>query len=77
MGKGTFRNFNYFRPKGCCYFCPVSCVFLMNMGLFNAWRTSGQINGLSYRVEDVMKQLVHTSCYGSSRNEALGKFGEH
>ena len=28
------RNFNYFIPKGCCFFYPVSCVFLLNMGLF-------------------------------------------
>ena len=28
-------------------------------------------------VENVIKQLVHTSAVGSSRYEALGKFGEH
>ena len=27
------RNFSYFRPKGCCCFYPVSCVFLLHMGL--------------------------------------------
>ena len=25
-------NFNYFRPKGCWFFCPVSCVLLLHMG---------------------------------------------
>ena len=29
----TVSNFNYFRPKGCWFFCPVSCVFLLHMGL--------------------------------------------
>ena len=45
----------------------------------NAWKTSGQprINGLNYRVENVIKQLVHESAVRSSRYEALGKFGEH
>ena len=28
-------------------------------------------------VENVIVQLVHTSAVGSSRYEALGKFGEH
>ena len=28
------RNFNYFTLKGCCSFYPVSCVFVLNMGLF-------------------------------------------
>ena len=28
-------------------------------------------------VENVIKQLVHTSAVRSSRYEALGKFGEH
>ena len=27
------RNFSYFRPKGCCCFYPVSCVFLLHMGV--------------------------------------------
>ena len=45
----------------------------------NAWKTSGQprIIGLHYRVENVIKQLVHESAVRSSRYEALGKFGEH
>ena len=30
-----------------------------------------------HRVENVIKQLVHTSSVRSSRYEALGKFGEH
>ena len=30
-----------------------------------------------HRVENVIKQLVHTSAVRSSRYEALGKFGEH
>ena len=42
------RNFSYFRPKGCCCFYPVSCVFLLHMGLLittyanlvNVWKTS-------------------------------------
>ena len=44
------RNFSYFRPKGCCCFYPVSCVFLLHMGLLittyanlvNVWKTSGE-----------------------------------
>ena len=44
------RNFSYFRPKGCCCFYPVSCVFLLHMGLLmmtyanlvNVWKTSGK-----------------------------------
>ena len=43
------RNFSYFRPKGCCFY-PVSCVFLLHMGLLittyanlvNVWKTSGE-----------------------------------
>ena len=31
----------------------------------------------NHRVENVIKQLVHTSAVRSSRYEALGKFGEH
>ena len=44
------RNFSYFRPKGCCCFYPVNCVFLLHMGLLittyanlvNVWKTSGE-----------------------------------
>ena len=44
------RNVSYFRPKGCCCFYPVSCVFLLHMGLLittllilvNVWKTSGK-----------------------------------
>ena len=32
---------------------------------------------LNHQVENVIKQLVHTSAVRSSRYEALGKFGEH
>ena len=32
---------------------------------------------LNHRVENVIKQLVHTLAVRSSRYEALGKFGEH
>ena len=32
---------------------------------------------LNHRVENVIKELVHTSAVRSSRYEALGKFGEH
>ena len=32
---------------------------------------------LNHRVENVIKQLVHTLAMRSSRYEALGKFGEH
>ena len=32
---------------------------------------------LNYRIENVIKQLVHASAVRSSRYEALGKFGEH
>ena len=69
------RNLNYFRPKRCCFFYPVSCVFLLNMFIFyhfgswvNAWLISGQpkINGLHYRVENVIKQFVYVSAVRSS-----------
>ena len=30
-----------------------------------------------HQVENIIKQLVHASAVRSSRNEALGKFGEH
>ena len=45
----------------------------------NAWKTYGQprIKGFHYRVENVIKQLVHESAVRSLRYEALGKFGEH
>ena len=37
MATGVFysiiSNFNYFRPKGCWFSCPVSCVFLLHVGL--------------------------------------------
>ena len=32
---------------------------------------------LNHWIENVIKQLVHTSAVCSSRYEALGKFGEH
>ena len=43
------RGGSHFRPKGCCCFYPVSCVFLLHMGLLittlqifvNIWKTSG------------------------------------
>ena len=42
----------------------------------NAWET--RINGFkNYRVENVIKQLIHASAVHSSRYEALGKFAEH
>ena len=78
------RNFKYFRRKGCCFFYPVSCVFLLNMELFFTTCTLGEclenfwsINGLHYRVENVIEQFFHESAVRSSRYEALSKFGEH
>ena len=38
---------------------------------------SKQIKSANHRVENVIKQLVHTSAVRSSRYKALGKFGEH
>ena len=61
------------RPKGCCFFTQLAVDFSTEHGVVyyhfahwvNAWKTSGQpsyrINGLNYRVENVIKQLVHES----------------
>ena len=40
-----------------------------------AWLVSSRF--ANHRVDNVIKQLVHTSAVRSSRYEALGKFGEH
>ena len=32
MFYSIISNFNYFRPKGCWFFCPASCVFLLHIG---------------------------------------------
>ena len=40
--------------------------------LVNLWSTR-RINGLNYRVENIIKQLVHESAVRSPRYEALGK----
>ena len=42
-----------------------------------AERLSTLSQHLNHRVENVIKQLVHTSAVRSSRYEARGKFGEH
>ena len=42
-----------------------------------AERLSALSQHLNHRVENVIKQLVHTSAVRSSRYEASGKFGEH
>ena len=44
-----------------------------------SWRqqTNPSRKKIFHRVENVLKQLVHTSAVRSSRYEALGKFGEH
>ena len=42
-----------------------------------AERLSTLSQHLNHRVENVIKQLVHTSAVRSSRYEASGKFGEH
>ena len=56
------------------YFAEHGVVYWVN-----AWKTSGQprINGLNYRVENVVKQLVHESAVRSSRYEALGSLGSY
>ena len=56
------RNFSYFRPKGCCCFYPVSCVFLLHMGLLittyanlvNVWKTSGEAG--DQRVKKIVRK---------------------
>ena len=51
------RKSNYSRPKVCCFFDSVSCVFLLHVGLFftnllqyanllNSWKQS-DCNGLN------------------------------
>ena len=76
------RNCNHFIPKGCCLFCPVSCVFSRNMGLFQFYHFAHWVNQLGKPLVklpclNVIKQLVHESAVRSSTYEALGKFGEH
>ena len=38
-------DFNYFRPKGCCCFYLVSCVYLLHMGLFISTLVIGRMFG--------------------------------
>ena len=59
-----------------CIFAVHGVVHYNFTHWVNAWKTSGQprINGLNYRVENVIKQLVHESAECPSR---WMKFGEH
>ena len=68
-----------FLPCKLCIFTQHGVVYYHFAHWVKTWKTSGQprINGLHYRVENVIKQLVHESAVHSSRYEALGKFGEH
>ena len=51
-GVWIFSGITHFRPKGYWFFCPVSCVFLLHMGLeittLQIWQN----------LENLSKQLV-------------------
>ena len=53
---------------------------MLHIPIVHAHDVSKQIpreKKIFHRVENVIKQLVHTSAVRSSRYEARGKFGEH
>ena len=53
---------------------------MLHIPILHAHDVSKQIppeKQIFHRVENVIKQLVHTSAVRSSKYEALGKFGEH
>ena len=53
---------------------------MLHIPIVHAYDVSKQIPSRKknfHRVENVLKQLVHTSAVRSSRYEARGKFGEH
>ena len=51
---------------------------MLHIPIVHAHNVSKQIEKKIFlRVENVVKQLVHTSAMRSSRYEAIGKFGEH
>ena len=53
---------------------------MLHIPIVHAYDVSKQIpheKKIFLRVENGIKQLVHTSAVRSSRYEALGKFGEH
>ena len=57
-----------------------NCASVLRIPIVHAHDVSKQIpreKKIFHRVENVIKQLVHTSAVRSSRYEALGKFGEH
>ena len=56
-----------------------NCASVLHIPILHAHDVSKQIprGKIFLRVENVIKQLVHTSAVRSSRYEALGKFGEH
>ena len=66
-----------FLPSKLCTFTERGVVYYHFAHCVNASKTSDQINGWHYRIENVIKQLVHESAVRSSRYEALGKFREH
>ena len=66
-------------------FCNIASKFVKSIkrALYSyyacSWRqqTNPSRKKVFHQVENVIKQLVHTSAVHSSRYEALGKFGEH
>ena len=66
-----------FLPSKLCILTEHGVVYYHFAHCVNASKTSDQINGWHYRIENVIKQLVHESTVRSSRYEALGKFREH
>ena len=58
------------------YFIKFDCASVLHIPIVHAHDVSKQIRR-EKKIENVIKQLVHTSAVRSSRYEALGKFGEH
>ena len=56
-----------------------NCAVVLHIPIVYAHDVSKQIprEKIFHRVENVIKQLIHTSAVRSSRYEALGKYGEH
>ena len=57
-----------------------NCVCVLHIVFVHAHDVIKQISrgkNIFHRVENVIRQLIHTSAVRSSRHEALGKFGEH
>ena len=63
-------------------FCVIkfNCTYMLHIPIVHTGNVNEQMpqdNVLNYHVENVIKQLVHTSALRSLRYEKPGKFGEH